>query len=150
MKDPHIEWEPVNTVPLRDIEEAIGPLVVNKGGVTIMKNGTLLFIRKSDDNYKNACLALSEAKYLTDFRVKNISGGNFLVALHGAIAVFVGCGELLGKLEEIKARMDELKFPGEDLIVPQGWAEEEFLAGLYGRGKMQRDIREKNFYARID
>lgn len=150
MEEISIKWEPVNTVPLRDIEKAIGPLVFNRGGVSIMKNGTLLFINKSDDDCKNACLALSEAKYLTDFRVRNISGGNFLVALHGAIGVFVGRAELSGNIEEIKARLDELKFPGEDIIVPQGWAEEEFLAGLYGRGKLQRDIREQNFYARID
>lgn len=150
MEDPKIKWEPVNTVPLGDIEEAIGPLVSNRGGVSIMKNGTLLFIKKSDDNCRNARLALSEAGYLTDFRVKSIAGGNFLVALHGAIAVFVGAGELAGKIEEIKARRDELKFPGEDLIVPQGWTEEEFLAGLYGRGKLQRDIRDQNFHVRMD
>ncbi|WP_445656680.1 hypothetical protein [Achromobacter sp. NCFB-sbj8-Ac1-l] len=150
MKDPHIKWEPVNSVPLHDIEEAISPLVVNKGGFSIMKNGTLLFINKSDDNYKSACLALSEAKYLTDFRVKKIANGNFLVALHGAVAVFVGAREFSEKVEEIKSRIDDLKFPGEDIIVPQGWTEEEFLAGLYGRAKMQRDVQEQNFYIRID
>lgn len=150
MKDPHIKWEPINSVPLHAIEEAIGPLVVNKGGVSIMENGTLLFINKSDDDYKSACFALSEARFLTDFRVKKIENGNFLVALHGAVAVFVGAREFLERVEEIKSRISDLKFPDEDLIVPNGWTEEEFLVGLYGRAKMQRDVQEKKFHSRID
>lgn len=150
MTEPSIKWEPVSLVLPMEIQNCIAPLVINRGGVTIMKNGTLLFIKKADDDAQSARLALSEAKYLTDFQVKRLQDGNFLVAFHSAVAVFVGKNELLERQAEIRIRMNDLKFPGEQLLVPQGWAEDEFMAGLYGRGKLQRDIHEINFYSRID
>ncbi|MFV8603980.1 hypothetical protein ACNRDG_06625 [Ralstonia pseudosolanacearum] len=133
-----------------EIRACVEPLVENRGGVTIMRNGTLLFIKKADDDVQSARLALDEARFLTDFRVKRLQDGNFLVALHSAVAVFVGASEFDGRQAEIKSRCNELKFPSEELLVPHGWSEEEFLVGLYGRGKLQRDIHNFDFYARID
>ena len=150
MVEPRIKWEPINSVPLLDIQSCITSLVVNRGGVTIMKNGTLLFLRKTIDDVKSAKLALGEAKYLTDFRVKRLQNGNFLVALHSSVAVFVGKNEFHDRQSEIKAKIDDLKFPSEQLFVPDGWTEDEFLVGLYGRGKLQHDIHNIAFYARVD
>ncbi len=150
MIEPHIEWEPDNSVSLPDIHACIGPLVTNRGGATIMQNGTLLFLKKADDDVLSAQLALNEAKFLTDFRVKRLQQGDFLVALHSSVAVFVGAREFDDRKTEIKNRIEDLKFPSEALFVPQGWSEEEFLVGLYGRGKLQYDIHNFGVYARID
>lgn len=150
MTEPRVSWGPINATPLSEIETCVSPLVINKGGVTILRNGTLLFIQKDADNVESARRAMLEARFLTDFRVKRLQDGNYLVALHGAVGVFVGAEEFLDRKEEIKSRSDDLKFPSEKLLVPNGWTEDEFLVGLYGRGKLQRDVHDFNFYARID
>lgn len=150
MTEPQILWEPENAAPLNEIRICLEPFVRNRGGVTIMENGTLLFLKKADDDVENARLALEEARFLVDFRVKRLPDGNHLVALHGAVAVFVGGGEFQARQEEISLRIEELKFPSEELFVPEGWSEDDFLIGLYGRAKLHRDIRNRKFYARLD
>lgn len=150
MTQPHISWEPENATPLIEIRACLEPLVQNRGGVTIMENGTLLFIKKADDDLQSARFALEEARFLVDFRVKHLPDGNALVALHSAVAVFVGGDEFRVRRDEIVSRIDELKFPSEELLVPQGWSQDEFLTGLYGRAKLQRDIKNANLYARLD
>lgn len=150
MAEPRIQWEPINLATLPAIQNSVTPLVAGRGGVTIMKNGTLLFLKKAGDDIQSARLALEEAKYLVDFRVKRLLDGNFLVALHSAVAVFVGKDEFVERRAEIEAKIGDLKFPGEELLVPPGWSDEEFLVGLYGRGKMQRDVHEPNFQMRIE
>ena len=135
--------------PMQEIEGKMQNFASGRGGVTILKNGTLLFIRKNEDDEASARRALEEAKYLTDFRVKTLPQGDFLVALHQAVAVYVGRQEFERLRNEIKSKTSELKFPSEVLMTPEGWAEDDFLVGLYGRGKMQRDIYAFAFHSRI-
>lgn len=89
-----------------------------RGGVTILKNGTLLFINKSEDNEASARKALEEARFLTDFRVKILTQGDFLVALHRAVAVYVGHQEFEGRLDEVEEKASDLKYPSEVLMAP--------------------------------
>ena len=82
--------------------------------------------------------------------MNRLQDGNYLVALHGAVAVFVGGTEYADRKAEIVAREQELSFPSERLIAPPGWSEDEFYVGLYGRGKLQRDVHRFEFHARVD
>ena len=149
MTNMRMKWEPENVTPLEDIDVSMRLFAEGRGGVTILKNGTLLFINKSENDDASAQHALEEAKFLTDFRLKALPEGNFLVALHKAVAVFVGRKEFEQRREEISRRVADLKFPSEVLISPEGWTEDDFLIGLYGRGKLQRDIYHFSFHGRI-
>ncbi len=142
-------WEPENLTPLNEIAERMSLYLQGRGGVSILGNGTLLFINKGEDDIANAKQALEEAKFLTDFRVKQLNEGGYLVALHKAVAVFVGQQEFETRKPEIIARLDELKFPSEELIVDPSTSNDEFLVGIYGRGKLQRDVYNFSFYQRI-
>ena len=149
MADVRMRWEPENMASMQDIEDKMRSFVAGRGGVTILKNGTLLFINKSENDEASARKALEEARFLTDFRVKALPQGDFLVALHRAVAVYVGRQEFEGRRDEIKEKASNLKFPSEVLITPEGWLDDEFLVGLYGRGKLQRDIYNFAIHSRI-
>lgn len=149
MTDVRMKWEPENMASMQEIEDRMRSFAAGRGGVTILRNGTLLFINKSEDDEASARKALEEARFLTDFRVKALPQGDFLVALHRAVAVYVGRQEFEGRRNEIEAKASDLKFPSEVLMTPEEWSEEEFLVGLYGRGKMQRDIYNFAIHGRI-
>ncbi|MGV8838337.1 hypothetical protein [Cellvibrio sp.] len=142
-------WEPENLTPLSEIAEHMRLFLNGRDGVSILGNGTLLFINKGEDDVANAKQALEEAKFLTDFRVKQLNEGGYLVALHKAVAVFVGQKEFETRKPEIIARFDELKFPSEELIADPSTSNDELLVGVYGRGKLQRDVYSFSFYQRV-
>lgn len=146
--DVKVEWMPQNLTPLTDIVARMQLYLNGKDGVSVLGNGTLLFINKGDDVAK-ARLALDEAKYLTDFKVRELKEGGYLVAFHKSVAVFVGQQEFEQRKMEIVARLDELKFPSEELVVAPSTSNDEFLVGIYGRGKLQKDIYDFNFYQRV-
>lgn len=150
MNEPSLRWHPANSVPLATIEQIVSPLVVGRGGVTIMKNGTLLFLKKAADDAASAALVMNEARFLTDFRVKELSDGDYIVALNGTVGVFVGRDEFLAQKPLIQKDIEKLKFPSEELLVPPGWTEEQFLVGLYGRAKLRGDIEAPEIYKRVD
>ena len=147
--DIRMRWEPKNLTPLCDIAERMESYVEGRSGVTILENGTLLFVNKGDNDIENARKALNEARHLADFRVLPLNEGDYLVALHKAVAVYVSQKEFEQIRPDILARLEELKFPSEELIMPEGDSENDFLIGLYGRGKLQRDIYSFGFYKRI-
>lgn len=61
-----------------------------RGGLTIMGNGTLLFLTKGDDDIHDARIALNEERFITGFRVVPLKERGYMVAFHDAVAVFVG------------------------------------------------------------
>ena len=142
-------WEPENITPLSIIFEKMKLHAEGRGGVTILKNGTLLFIKESEDDIASARKALDEAKFLTDFRILRLKEGDCLVVLHGAVAVYVGDDEFETMKSQIENRILELKFPSEELIAPRNSPETNMLLGLYGRGKLQRDIYNFEVHARV-
>jgi hypothetical protein len=147
--DVRMKWEPENLTPLSEIAERVSLYLQGRGGVSILGNGTLLFIKNGEDDSANAKQALEEAKFLSDFRVKQLNEGGYLVALHKAVAVFVGQREFETRKPEIIARFNELKFPSEELIVNPSTSNDELLVGVYGRGKLQRDVYNFSFYQRV-
>lgn len=144
-----MQWEPENLTPLSDIAERMRLFLNGRDGVSILGNGTLLFINKGEDDIANAKKAMGDAKFLTDFRVKELNEGGYLVSLHKAVAVFVGQQEFETRKPEIIARLGELKFPSEDLMANPSTSNDELLVGIYGRGKLQRDVYNFNFYQRV-
>lgn len=147
MTEVRLAWEPVNGIPLERLAAQFGQYAKGKGGVSILRNGTLLFIKGSDDPAADAKQAMTEAKYLTDFKVVRLKEGGHLVAFHDAVAVFVGDDEFATVKDEVQARREELMFPGEAFLAKsQG---EDLLIGLYARGKLQRDANAPELYQRI-
>jgi len=89
MKNIRLTWEPKNKTPLSVIEEHTLQYMNNKkGGVSILANGTLLFTPNGRDYLLDAKNAMSEAKYLIDFKVVEMKGGAYLIQFHHALAVF--------------------------------------------------------------
>lgn len=148
MKEPRLMWEPENRVPLNIIEERLSDYMKGKSGVSLLQNGTLLFIKSADDgdDETDAREAMEEAKFLTDFKVVELKEGGYLAMFHSAVAVFVGHEEFQSARSEIVLRIRELNFPSEQFF---GADDEHFLVGLYARGKLQRDAHQFAFYKRI-
>ena len=147
--DLRINWEPENLTPLSKILGQMEAYAKGRGGVTILKNGTLLFIKQAVDDAASARKALHEAKFLTDFRILRLKEGDYLVALHSAVAVYVSADEFEAMRSQIENRIADLKFPSEELIAPTDSPRDNMLLGLYGRGKLQRDIYAFELCARI-
>lgn len=148
MNQIRLVWEPENTTPLSDIEARMSAYTEG-GGVTIMGNGTLLFLKSGDDDVGDAKQALNEARFIIDFRVVPLKEGGYMVAFHDAVAVFVGQEEFEERKLEIASRLDDLRFPGESFFPPAGEPQQHLLIGLYARGKLQRDAYFFNFYKRL-
>jgi hypothetical protein len=147
--DIRIEWEPDNLVSIDELTQKVKDISKDKGGATILGNGSILFVIKEDDDIASAKIALSEAKFFTDFKVLKLETGDYLVALHNALAVFVGNDEFIKRKKEIVDRLNELKFPSEELIRSPDSSDDDFLIGVYGRGKLQKDIYEFSFLKRV-
>ena len=142
-----LSWEPENRVPLPLIDERFGRYVRGrKSGVSILANGTLLFLKSGEDHEGRAKKAMEEAKYLTNFEVDELREGGYLVVFHSAVAVFVGDDEFSTMKNEITRRIDDLLFPSETFSAPR---DDKFLIGLYARGKLQRDAFNFCFYKHI-
>lgn len=143
-----LAWEPENATPLAEIEERMRSYgVVN--GVTVLGNGTLLFIKPANDNEASARTAVDEARFITDFRTVPLKEGGYMVKFHSAVAVFVGADEFEHLRQEIQSRIAELHFSGEHFFVPDGVSNDETLVGLYARGKLQRDCYQFRLHKRI-
>ena len=149
MKEIRLQWEPENKAPLKDIESRLLSYTHGKGGIIILRNGTLLSLTQSDDDVEDAKKAMNEARFMTDFRVVQLKEGGYMVAFHKAVSVFVGEYEFEEQKVEVAARHSELLFPGEVMLPPQDSSELHVLVGLYARGKLQRDAYFFDFYKRI-
>lgn len=149
MNELRLVWEPENTTPLSDIEARMTAYTKGRGGVTIMGNGTLLFLTGGDDDVRDAKMALNEARFIIDFRVVPLNEGGYMVAFHDAVAVFVGQEEFEERKVEIAARQNDLRFSGESFFPPAAEPQQHVLIGLYARGKLQRDAYFFNLYKRL-
>jgi hypothetical protein len=149
MNELRLAWEPENTTPLSDIEDRMTVYSKGKGGISMLGNGTLLFLTKGDDDVGDAKKALNEARFITDFRTVPLKEGGYLVGFHDAVAVFVGHQEFEDRKDEIASKQNDLRFPGEVFFPPAGEPPHHVLIGLYARGKLQRDAYFFNFYKRI-
>jgi hypothetical protein len=148
MKELRLAWEPDNRTPLAAIEERMRSYGVRQG-VTILGNGTLLFITGGEDDEADARRALNEARFMTDFRTVELKEGGYMVAFHDAVAVFVDADEFEERRSEVEARLSDLRFPEEHFFVPDDSGRDATLVGLYARGKLQRDCYHFRFFKRI-
>lgn len=148
MKEIRLAWEPVNRCPMEDVEKFATDLVKGKSdGVSLLKNGTLLFIKDASDNLQSAANCIEELKFLTDFQVLELPSGDALVRMHSAVAVYVGREEFDQLSSEIEKRLSELKFPSEEFLGSR--ERRHTLIGAYARGKLQYDAYHFNFHKRI-
>src|SRR5690348_7421644 len=132
MKTPRLSWEPVNLVPLELIDERFGQYVRGgKGGVFVLGNGSLLFIKNGENPEEQARMAMEEEKFLTNFEVDELKEGGHLVIFHPAVAVFVSDEEFGQMRGEIIDRISDLHFPSETFGEVN---DDKFLVGLYARG----------------
>jgi hypothetical protein len=143
-----LAWEPENATPLADIEARMRAYGV-VDGVTVLANGTLLFLKPANDNEASTRTALDEARFITDFQTVSLKEGGYMVRFRSAVAMFVGAEEFEHLRQEIQSRIAELCFPGEHFFVPDGASPDETLVGLYARGKLQRDCYHFHLYKRI-
>ena len=151
MTEIKLAWEPENQAPLDLLEQTLkAQFLGKKGGVTILGNGSLLFLDNKGDPVENAKQALTEAKFILDFRVAPFGDDGYLVMLHRAVAVYVGLAEYRQLKVEISKRLGQLKFPSEESLIPTGWSEDDYFIGLYGRAKLQRDAHLFSLYKRIE
>lgn len=149
MDELRLNWEPENKTPLHQIEDRFKLYMKGKGGVTILKNSTLLFLTEGKNDEDDARKAMDEARFLTDFKVVELKEGGYLIGFHDAVAVFVSVDEFAAVKEEVTQRMKELTFPGEKFFNVDTAGDDNILIGLYARGKLQRDAYNFGYYKRI-
>jgi hypothetical protein len=144
-----LKWEPESGIPLEELEKIACHLTDGKGNVTILKNGTLLFVHSSNNDEENA-RELSEAfDELYGFEVVPVDIGGYLVGFHEAVAVFVTEKEFQENREEIISRLEQLFFPDEIFQASDNIPQDHALIGMYARGKLRRDASDFCFYKRI-
>ena len=149
MNEIRLAWEPENLTPLADIEQRLMDYTKGRGGIIVLGNATLLDLTLGSDDIEDSKKALNEARFIIDFRTVPLKEGGYMVAFHKAVSVFVGQAEFEQMKDEIVARLDELKFPGEKFFAPPNQPPEHLLIGLYARGKLQYDAYHFNFYKRL-
>lgn len=142
-------WEPENKTPLDDIANRLASYVIDKSGVSLLSNGTALFVVAAADNEEVARKAMEQAKFLKDFEVVELREGGYLVVMHDAVASFVGKEEFEGRKHEIIGKVAQLLLPGETLLSQGDFNRDHYLIGLYGRAKMFRDAHTFSFAKRI-
>lgn len=149
MTEIRLAWEPDSLVPADYLEECLRTYTNFKGGVTLLRNGTVLFVKSSVDDIDDARKCLNEARFLTDFEVQLMDDKNYLIIFHPAVSVFVSAEEFASRREDIVSKINELKFPSEVFFHNSNNGSDRILLGLYGRGKLQRDCYEFSYLKRL-
>lgn len=150
MIEPRIAWEPESLIPLDYFEDRLRKYVGNGKGVTLLKNGTMLFIQVRDGFELDAKKVMEDAKFFTSFNVKEMKEGGYFVIFHEAVAVFVGKEEFDLMRDTIISRMEDLKIQEERIINSNNSPHDHYLIGLYGRGKLYRDAFNFQFFKRLE
>lgn len=149
MNEIRLKWEPCGLVPAHDLERLLLNYTNHKGGVTLLKNGTVLFINSSGSDVEDARRCMEEARFLTNFEIQLMDDGNYLVIFHAAVSVLVSSQEFTSRKDEIVTRINDLQFPSEKFLYDINNSEDGILIGLYARGKLQKDSYEFDFLKRI-
>jgi len=149
MSEIRLAWEPENKTPLDFIAERLASYMDGEKGVSLLNNGTMLFVVSGEDDVENAKKVMERAKLLIDFKVVELKEGGYFVVFNEAVAVFVGHEEFVEGRAEILRRIDELKLPDERILNPSGASIDKYLIGVYGRGKLYRDAHNFQFFKRI-
>ena len=149
MNEIRLRWEPKSLVSERDLVKCLLNYTNSKGGISLLRNGTVLFIKSSGNDIEDAKKSMDEARFLTDFEIQPMDDGNYLVIFHSAVSVFVSLNEFDSRKKEILKRMDELKFRSEEFVFDKDNNGDGILLGLYARGKLQKDAYEFEFLKRI-
>ncbi|WP_426154190.1 hypothetical protein [Pseudomonas sp. DC3000-4b1] len=149
MNELRLGWEPTNGTPIEEIERKLREFTDNRGGVLILGNATLIAIPQRPDAIELAKKVMNEARFIVDFQVIPLKDGDYMVAFHNVISVFVGKDEFSTKKAEIESRIEDLKFPGEILISPPNENSKHTIIGLYARGKLQKDAYEFTAYKHL-
>jgi hypothetical protein len=144
-----LAWEPETDLSPLALEQVVRQLVDGDDRVSVLRNGTLLFVNPAADNVAFANSVLSELDTLYNFQVVTMRFGGYLVEFHEAVAVYVGEQEFVDRREEILNRMPELVFAGEKFDMPADAPADHALIGIYARGKLKRDIHHFSFVRRI-
>ena len=144
-----LTWEPQSLVSPGDLEEIAFELTDGNGNVSILENGTLLFIKKSEDDEVLAEGLAGDLNQLVNFTVVPVDVGGFLVEFHPSVAVYVGGEEFKSRRAEILDRLSDLCVPGEVFQMSNETPEDHALIGVYARGKLRRDANDFRFHRRI-
>ena len=149
MNSTRLAWEPKSPVPPEELEGIVRALTNGKGNVSILQNGTLLFVKKSADDEEYARDLVGDFSSLYNFKVVPVDIGGYLVGFHEAVAVFVTESEFRDQREKILSRLGELCFPEEKINMKANAPEDHALIGVYARGKLRRDASDFHFYKRL-
>lgn len=140
MEHVRIAWEPENRVSFAFLEERIKEYSNGRFSFSILRNGTLLFLKDNSDLNTKVNKSMELARFITDFSVDVMEKGDYLVHFKGPIYSYVGKEEFENQKREIEARVDELTFPGERFLnESEELSKEKVLVGLFARAKMYRD-----------
>jgi hypothetical protein len=140
MKDLRLAWEPVSVLDSKLVSEQVTKYMDNQAAFLQFSNDTCLMVKPVADLKEAIVEYHRKARYITQFKVFNMEDGNYLIFFASPLIVYVGKQEFLDQENEIKKRIDDLKFPSE-IIVPLSQERDDtnYLVGLYARGKLQRD-----------
>ena len=149
MNSPRLVWEPETDLSPTALEQVVRQLVDGDDRVSVLRNGTLLFVKPTPDVVAFANSMPAELDTLYNFKVVPLREGGYLVGFHEAVAVYVGEREFADRREEILKRRPELIFSGEEFDMPAQASDDHALVGIYARGKLKRDIHNFAFLRRI-
>lgn len=150
MDIPRLAWEPKSQVSFEDLEEQVLGLASVRGRATLLPNGTMLYLKRTDNFQEVIESIIPDLKLLFDFEVVPLDVGGFLVRFHDGVSVYVGEDEFKQRFEEILQRLGQLIFEGEGKIeMSEKSSEIDALVGVYARGKLQYDVYNFDKYKQL-
>jgi hypothetical protein len=139
-------WEPMGTTPGEVTAQRVLFFMDGDAAFAQFPSGSCLLWSRTQEVEESVVRgAMREARTIADFKVYPMKGGDYLVFFASALAVHVGREEYTARKLEIIERQRELLFPGESFL-NSGRAEDDYLVGLYARGKLQSDSRGERAY----
>ncbi|MDO8888131.1 MAG: hypothetical protein Q7V16_06065 [Hydrogenophaga sp.] len=139
-------WEPIGTTSGEATAQQVLFYMDGDAAFAQFPSGSCLLWNRTQEVEESVVRgAMHEARTIANFKVYPIRGGDYLVFFASALAVHVGREEYSARKPEIIERQKELLFPGESFL-NSGQAEDDYLVGLYARGKLQSDAWGERAY----
>lgn len=133
-----LKWEPEGATNFDTTTQQVSKYMDGEAIFAQFAAGSCLMLKPDMDIDATVRGAMREARSIADFKVYPMKEGDYLVFFASALLVHVGADEFRQLKVEIVERGRELLFPGESFL--QGpERKEDFLVGIYARGKLQRD-----------
>lgn len=140
MDELRLSWEPESLCNAKLVSAQVMKYMDGKSTFAQFRNDACLMLKEVPNLIQTIEGSLREARRLAEFKVYRMEEEDYLVFFASPLMVYVGKEEFAERQAEIRSRLDELRFPSENIIPSHQESDDiNMLVGLYARGKLQRD-----------